>query len=80
MPPVISKPAHTIGTANCSADENMIDRQSQCGNNSIDVNESNHFLDLNLAGIISNVTLKLNSNQLAKKKKSRPCKHPFSVC
>ena len=45
MPPVISKPAHATGTANCSANENMIDLLSQCGNNGIDENESNHFLD-----------------------------------
>ena len=30
-------------------DENMIDNQSQCGNKGIDENESNHFLDPNLA-------------------------------
>ena len=80
MPPVISKPAHVISAANCSADENMIDHQSQCGNDGINVNQSNHFLDPNLADIISNVILKLNSNQLVKKKKSRASKYPCSVC
>ena len=81
MPPAISKPAHAIGTANCSADGNMIDHQSQCGNNGIDENESNHFLDPNLVDIISNVIFKLNSNQLVKKKKYRACnKYPCSVC
>ena len=74
MPPVIFKPAHAIGTANCSADENIIDHQSQCGNNGIDKNESNHFLDPNLEDIISNVILKLNSNQLVKKSRSCTCK------
>ena len=58
MPPVISKPAHAIGTANCRADGNMTDHQSQCGNDGINENESNHFLDPNLADITSNVILK----------------------
>ena len=58
----------------------MIDRQSQCGNVGINKNESNHFLDPNLADIISNVILKLNSNKLMKKKKSRASKYPCSVC
>ena len=80
MYPVVSKPAHSIGTANCSADGNMIDHQSQCGNDGINENESNHFLDPNLADIISNVILKLNSNKLMKKKKSRASKYPYSVC
>ena len=79
MSPVISKPAHAIGTANFSADGNMIDHQSQCGNVGINENESNHFLDPNLADI-SNVILKLNSNKLMKKKKSRASKYPCSVC
>ena len=79
MPPVISKSTHVIGTANCSADGNMTDRQSQCGNDGINENESNHFLDPNLADLISNVILKLNSNQLVKKK-SRAYKYPCSVC
>ena len=57
MYPVVSKPAHAIGTANCSANGNMIDHQSQCGNDGINENESNHFLDPNLADIISNVIL-----------------------
>ena len=35
MPPVISKPAHVIGTANSSADGDMIDHQSQWGNDGI---------------------------------------------
>ena len=45
MSPVISKPAHATGSANCSADGNMIDYQSQCDNDGINENESNHFLD-----------------------------------
>ena len=80
MYPVVSKPAHAIGTANSSADGNMIDHQSQCGNDGINENESNHFLDPNLADIISNVILKLNSNKLMKKKKFRASKYPCSVC
>ena len=80
MYPVVSKPAHAIGTANCSDDGNTIDHQSQCGNDGIDENESNHFLDPNLADIISNVILKLNSNKLMKKKKSRASKYPCPVC
>ena len=76
---VVSKPAHAIGTANCSADGNIIDHQSQCGNDGIDENESNCFLDPNLADIISNVILKLNLNKLMTKKKSRASKY-CSVC
>ena len=53
MPPVISKPAHATGTANCSADGSMIAHQSQYGNDGINENESNHFLDPNLVDIIS---------------------------
>ena len=71
MYPVVSKPAHATG--------NMIDHQSQCGNDGINENESNHFLDPNLAGIISNVILKLNSNKLMKKNKFRASKYPCSV-
>ena len=69
MPLVISKPAHDIGTANCSTDGNLTDHQSQCGNNGIDESESNHLLDPNLADTISNVTLQLNSNQSVRKEK-----------
>ena len=72
MPPVISKSAHAIGTANFSADRNMTDHQSQCGNDGIDENESNHFLDPNLGDIVSNVILKLYSNKLVKKKSRSP--------
>ena len=58
----------------------MFDHQSQCGNDGINENESNHFLDPNLADIISNIILKLNSNKLMKKKKFRASKYPCSVC
>ena len=81
MPTVVPKSAHAIDTANCSTDGNLIDHQSQRGNNGIDESESNHLLDPNLADTISNVILQLNLNQLVKKeKKYRACKYPCSVC
>ena len=80
MPPVVSKPAHAIDTANCSTDGNLIDHQSQCGNNGIDESESNYLLDPNLADTISNVILQLSSNQLGKNETYRACKYPCSVC
>ena len=57
MPPVISKPVQAIGTASSSGGAvgvEQTDHSSLSHNENLYENETNHFLDPNLANIISN--------------------------
>ena len=86
MPPVISKSVQAIGNASLSGGAvgvEQTDHSSVSHNENLYENETDHFLDPNLANIISSAVSNMKSNLYANsKKKPRPrkVKDPCSVC
>ena len=86
MPPVISKSVQALGTASLNGGAVGVEQtvhSSVFHNENLYENEADHFLDPNLADIISNAVSNMKSNLYANsKKKPRPrkVKGPCSVC
>ena len=85
MPPVISKPVQATGTASASGDAvgvEQTDHSSLSHNENLYESEADHFLNPNLANVISNAVSNIKSNLYANSKKklrSRRVKDPCSV-
>ena len=82
MAHMMSKPTQATGTVQQhSAYSSHSNHEPQC-NNPIE-KQLNHFLDSNLADIISNLVYNINLNNLVKSKKTKRrsrAKFPCSIC